>query len=265
MGSKSRALSTAVVLKKTRRTTADKNGLITIQAEYPLYVHTELLTHRRFARNASSARAMSTQRYVDMGFYVPPVFYKSSKGMQAGDDPIEHQWLSSSIFYITYMFCVFMVYMLERLGVAKEQRNRLIPPVKIVRCIITGTEGSWKAFLKLRNTKGADKAMRQFAVACQEAIEASEWTYSSLHTPYPMEDEQTVIANVARVSYNRTSGKDDAALYESLKADGHMSPFEHVAYWCYKPKLSCYSCVAEEDIDHGYGWEQLRSRVELAK
>lgn len=261
MALKSTSTSRVVVLRKTKPSLYMENGLITVQVEYPLYVHVENLTHRWFARNASSARAMSTERYVDMGYYIPDRFYQSSKGMQAGADTIKYQWLARLIWHSAYASAVFHTRLLERLGVAKEQRNRLIPPIKMVRAIVTGTEGAWNHFFSLRDTPEADKAMQQYARECKTKIMQAPWVFSTTHMPYSDMDEQTVIANVARVSYNRTSGKDDKALYESLLSSRHMSPFEHVAYWTYNPRKSCYT-TKPEDLDHGSGWESLRSRIE---
>jgi len=291
------------LLKATRPLSREKNGLISFQIEVPLYVWTEVLTHRRFARNASSARAMSTERYVDMGYYTPDTFYKQGKGMQSSNEPIRHQWLARAIWHTTTKLTQIGTRQLERLGVAKEQRNRLISPNKIIRAIVTGTEDAWKSFLVLRNHHTADKAMQELAARINSEIYRLEywridytqgsgiamnvdehailttvsgmymvelpkthydnWTYSDYHYPFTGEIE-SIVAQIARVSYARTKGKDDKALYDALWKDGHHSPMEHIAYWKKYPEKSCYTT---KDIDtqideYIYGWESHRSRIE---
>lgn len=290
------------LLRATRPINIKAHGLISFQIELPLFCWTELLTHRRFARNASSARAMSTERYINMGYYTPEHFYTQGKGMQSSNDRITQQWLAAQIWHATMKICQFSANLLERLSVAKEQRNRLIPPTKIVRGIVTGTEDAWKAFLLLRNHHTADKAMQEFArkieweisklsyyvsniimisgefpIGLQEYATPSgnlhvlnakpthidNWTYADTHLPFEG-DIESIVAQIARVSYARTKGKDDNALYNALWKDGHLSCFEHVAYWNIEPKLSCYTTKPDTEMDHSTfsGWESLRARLE---
>jgi thymidylate synthase ThyX len=296
----------AQLLKATRPLSRQKTGLISFQIEVPLYVWTEVLTHRRFARNASSARAMSTERYVDMGYYTPKTFYKQGSGMQSSNEPIKQQWLANLIWHTTTKLTQIGSKQLERLGVAKEQRNRLVAPNKIVRGIVTGTEDAWQSFLKLRNHHTADKAMQELAALINSEIYRLEywktdyvapsgvmipasidilvpasgyllvdmpktyidnWTYSDYHFPFEGEIE-SIVAQVARVSYARTKGKDDKALYNALWKDGHLSPFEHIAYWTEDPKASCFTTKPSGDCDLDVygdvfaGWESLRARLE---
>lgn len=297
------------LLKATRAIGMKSHGLISFQIEVPLYIWTEILTHRRFARNASSARAMSTERYVNMGYYTPEYFYTQGKGMQSSNDRIKHQWLAVQVWHTTMKICQFSTKILERLSVAKEQRNRLIPPTKIVRAIVTGTEDAWKAFLLLRNHHTADKAMQDFARLIEYQISQisyyrsttiiasgefpqhlqqysipsgsayvlnctpeliDNWTYADIHLPFEG-DTESIVAQIARVSYARTKGKDDKALYDALWRDGHLSPFEHIAYWTSDPKASCFTTKDSEYADivnsrneyEGFkAWESLRSRLE---
>ena len=298
----------AELLAATRPYKGSKQGLITFQVECPIYVWTELLTHRRFARNASSARAMGTERYTAMGYHTPPIFYKQGKGMQSSNDPIEKQWLAELIWNTSTKLSMFAAKLLERLGVAKEQRNRLVPPNKIIRGIVTGTEDSWRAFLELRNHHTADKAMQTLARDIAYQIQQLEytkttvllssgqawlvdgkqvqlyasgmmyatkpttqivdnWKYASLHNPLPhCTDIYAVIAQIARVSYNRDKGKDDQALFTQLVESCHYSPLEHVAYWTFNPWKSCYTSKHEDmaqthELEYN-GWQSFRSEIE---
>lgn len=240
-----------VVLAATKQ----EYGIISLQIECPLYVWTELLTHRNFARNASSARAMGTKRYTDMGFYLPSIFYTQGIGMQASESPIARQFLARVIWKSAVTFSSTCAWLLERLHVAKEQRNRLVPPCKMIRGIVTGTEDAWEAFLMLRYHRAADKAMYQLAEQINTAIKNVTWSTSLYHNPYPMSDLSSSVAKVARVSYNRSKGKDDTALVQSLNEQGHLSPFEHVARWTLFPYKSVLARLP-------YGWQTVRGELE---
>ena len=253
----------SIVLKKTK---AHEEGiaLISVQIECPLYVWTEVLTHRRFARNASSARAMGTERYISMGYYTPQVFYKQQQsGMQSTNEPVKYQRLARFIWNTVTKATHIGANLLERLEVTKEQRNRLVSPNKNIRAIVTGTEPSWQWFFYLRNSPHADKAMQDLAHSIVENLEKAETTFSTIHMPYNGSVTENV-ARSARVSYNRTKGKNDEELVTMLKNDRHLSPFEHVAYWDFNPISSCYTCKPE-DFYNGYGWESERARLEFYK
>lgn len=275
------------LIKATRGVAGSQNGLITFRIECPIYCWTELLTHRRLSRNASSARAMGTTRYLSMGNYVPDTFYSGGKGMQSSDTPIKYQWLAKFLWNNAFKSASFYTRLLEKLGVAKEQRNRLIPPTKIIAGIVTGTEDGWKHFLSLRNNPNADKAMQELAVEIDWIIrkldyDSNNWTYSDWHIPYSPDDgdfehrAKVAAARIARVSYNRPpNGKDDLALANQLLKDKHLSPFEHIAVFVRDPGLSALCCKPEDTLHtgiaipahkygwlSGWGWRTYRSMVE---
>lgn len=273
----------AKVLLATRPPRMQDHGLITLQIECPLYVWTELLTHRRFSRNASSGRAMSVKRYTGMGNYVPRVFYKQGKGMRADmTRPIRYQWIAEQLYKSVYTYANTVATLLDKLGVSKEQKNRVIPQSKIVRGIVTGTEDAWRAFLELRNTEHADNAMQDLARDIKLAIGYAQWEYKHEHIPLkpsaeevyaardcglPLEDIQTYIAmaRLARVSYAREKGKDDLTLAVTLLREKHLSPMEHIAYWKENPFNCSYTCMVEDRLytdTRVYGWEHARAAQE---
>ena len=253
--------STSVkILAASRPYENSKDGLITIQCEIPSFIHMELLTHRNFARNSSSNRAMSTERSINMGFLLPEVFYTQGEGMRSSREPIKHQKLAGLLWSASINFSIFITRLLERLEVSKEQRNRLIPPTKYVRSIVTGTEQAWKDFLVLRLSEYADVEMYRFALLVDRAIKDVTWQYSNYHTPYAMLDIESTVARIARVSYNRTKGKDDKKLYTELVAMGHFSTLEHMAIWLDNPHRSVYTKEGSN-----VGWESYRSACENGK
>src|ERR1700743_2471111 len=62
--------------------------LTTLQLRYPKFIHGEFMTHRVFSRNASSSRAIPTERLLaevrsDIERAAPVFWGKNQKGMQA--------------------------------------------------------------------------------------------------------------------------------------------------------------------------------------
>ncbi len=285
------------LLKATRGVKGSTNGLITFRIEVPIYIWTEILTHRRASRNASSARAMSTDRYVDMGHYSPPIFYQKGSGMKSADKPIKYQWLARLIWNTSFTLDVWAAKALEQLGVAKEQRNRVIAPMKYIAGIVTMTENGWKHFLSLRTAPNADKAMQELAHSIKSKISAIgepnsnyvlKWNYSDWHIPYDpgnaaggIHDRCMIAAaKISRLSYNRIEGKDDRKSAQRLLEDKHLSPFEHIAHFELNPGLSALFCkendawsipeyVTDDDFNYsgyewlfGYGWKTYRGMNE---
>lgn len=248
----------------TRGDEKSSNGIITFVIDVPYYVWVEILTHRRFARNASSARAQKTNRHIDMGYYIPDVFYKQGDGMRSSDDGIEQQEVAKNIYLDVWEYSIQAARKLSELGVAKEQSNRVISPIKMIRGIITGTEDGYKHFLKLRNNKNADKAMQIFARQISEKVDGITWKISKNHVPFN-DGKSTygeVAARIARISYgNPQFGKTDKELGEKLIKDGHWSPMESIAFWTLLPKSSAL-CCKPEDLHFGFGWQTYRAILE---
>jgi thymidylate synthase ThyX len=120
---------------------------------------------------------------------------------------------------------------LQALGVHKEVVNRLLEPFLFITTLITSTE--WDNFFKQRLAHDAQSEIRLLAEEMCEAIKTSAPAQRWWHRPFSDDIRQSV-ARCARVSYNKEGREstldEDTALYEKLKADGHWSPFEHVAH-----------------------------------
>ena len=243
--------------------------LITVELSVPLYVWTEILTHRSFARNASSARAMSTKRYVDMGYYTPTEFFYDQKGMQSSHRTFTgwRKRAASLVWHATMKAALFGSYVLDNMGNAKEQKNRLIPPTKYVRAIITGTQKAFEGFLRLRNNTSADKAMQQFARMLRKELDTCTYEVSRYHVPYgDLHTIERSVARAARVSYNRGNATDDANLVKRLSDEFHMSPFEHQAVFVgsENPLIHGVHFTSQPEVvaDGYFGWKTLRSHIE---
>ena len=157
----------------------------------------------------------------------------------------------------------------DDINLHKQLVNRILEPFAWITVIITATE--WANFFTQRTHDDAQPELRHIAEMMLEAYRAStprkiavgEW-----HTPLIQPDEELTlsledrlkisVARSARVSYLSHSGardhEKDIELYERLVgggANGHWSPFEHVA-----------TPLADPAVWSGNfrGWEQYRKR-----
>lgn len=211
--------------------------IITVQARYPRFIHSEVMTHRAFSRSASSSRAVPVARMIDEIWDDPamPMEWGSNKaGMQAGPE-IEDTKKAKAAWLAARKQAADYAYKLHTFGVHKQIANRLLEPFSHISVVITATD--WDNFFTLRCHPAADPTMRTLAEAMRDAIKAS--------TPQPLELGQWHLpyggsliesaARCARVSYLRHDGSnpthaDDVRLAEFLRAEKHMSPFEHQAW-----------------------------------
>lgn len=130
------------------------NRVTTFILTYPRIIHSEIMTHRMFSRNAASSRAVPFDKLVksiQTCPFVPIAWQKNHKGMQ-GTEYIKSQehiydceteWLNardSAIMHATT---------LNKDGdVTKQLCNRLLEPYQYYTVIVTATE--WENFFSLR-------------------------------------------------------------------------------------------------------------------
>jgi thymidylate synthase ThyX len=263
------------LLLATRGYSNHTNGLITFLCEIPYYVLAEITRHKRFVYNVSSARAQSSNRHINHGYYIPEIFYKDQPGMQSSDDEIEEQERAREIYENVWNYCSQAVESLNLLGVAKEQANRLLPTNKMIKMVITGTEDAYQKMFNLRTAKNADKAMQVFAISMLEEynhiLETDMWRYSSEHIPMILPDEKfntreekilTSMARIARTSYDKPQkGKNDIELGKRLIREYHWSPSEHIAFYSQEYRPSAL-CSKPDDIYNRWSWSNYRSIIE---
>jgi hypothetical protein len=210
--------------------------LITVQARYPRFIHSEVMTHRAFSRSASSSRAVPIDRMIQDVLDDPamPVAWGSNKaGMQAGAE-IEDIDEAKGIWLEAMGDAVYWARDLAALGLHKQIVNRILEPFAHISVVITATD--WDNFFVLRCHPAADPTMRALAEAIRDAIgnsnalplDAGQW-----HRPYGGNLSESA-ARCARVSYLRHDGSapsnaDDMRLAALLRDEKHMSPFEHQA------------------------------------
>lgn len=283
-----------IIAKVIADSTANGIRLTTMELEYPRFIHSELMAHRMFSRNASSSRAIPVQKMLDQVRNNPamPIHWgKNKPGMQA-DEELDSQNIRNAI--ITWNgACESAVFWAEAFaedGVHKQITNRLLEPFQHIKVIVTATE--WDNFFKLRLHSDAQPEIQELARRMKEVMDAStpkdlksgEW-----HLPYvkpaqytPYYDSKEVFlrdmikcsaAGCARVSYDNHDGANrsmpkDIKLADDLLAAGHMSPFEHQATPMDFAKdtfeLAWEQGISHKDRDNNFwsgnfrGWIQYR-------
>ena len=244
--------------------------LTTLEVTFPRFVLSEFNTHRLFSRNSASSRAIPTSKLLERleaDPAVPLEWGRNKAGMSAsetlvGDEAEEAKriWLHARDDAVAH------ARQLLELKVHKQELNRILEPFLWHTVIVTATE--WDNFFELRCSPNAQPEIRAAAVAMREAIDASrprDVALGEWHTPLVQEDERGLdgetrkrisAARCARVSYLTHDGKreisKDLELYERLRADRHLSPFEHVA------------TPAEDGEFHANfrGWLQMRREID---
>lgn len=225
----------------------DGRRITTLELVYPRYIHSEVMTHRMFSRNASSSRATPLSVTVaevrnDSVFFDYVGFNQS--GMVAGEelsgDDLER--FKAKWYQLGNIVADRICEMNKEFGIHKQTLNRALEPWSRIRTLVTATE--WENFFKLRLAKDAQPEIRNLAVVMLDAMKKSEPVEYLMHTPYVSRDELMMTdqgnwwmisaARCARVSYARHDGKPadvkaDLKLADRLWESGHFSPFEHAA------------------------------------
>lgn len=225
--------------------------LTTFALSYPRWIHSELMTHRRFSRNASSSRAIpvktALQRLKDDPA-MPVHWGVNIPGMQSNEElpdvykeAARLEWLSARDSIIKH------VESLVKLGLHKQISNRLLEPWTHIEVVVTSSY--WANWYALRNHKDAQPEIQELArkmlevhkASAPKALSSGQW-----HLPFVRQDERDTLppdvackisaARAARVSYlthdKRTpSIEEDLKLYDRLMGGEvvHASPLEHVA------------------------------------
>jgi len=248
--------------------------LTTMEVRYPRFIHSEMMTHRVFSRNAASSRAIPIKKMIAAVREEPalPVYWgRNQTGMSAREaiapdieERARAEWqtaLEDALRHAERLAA-------QDIDLHKQLVNRLLEPFAWITVIITATE--WANFFTQRAHPDAQPEIRHVAEMMLAAYRASEPAVVEIgrwHLPLIQADERALpdeelcklsVARCARVSYLTHDGKrdreKDLELYERLLdggANGHWSPFEHVATPAADPHESSANFV---------GWEQYRKR-----
>jgi len=171
--------------------------LYTVRMRYPRIIHSELMTHRVFSRNARSSRAVPVERMIqeirDTPF-IPWHWGKNQKGMQADETcselvnvrtfwqredgthsrhygtNIDHTnsaaWLAAS------EYAVEVAHAFTNAGYHKQITNRLLEPFMWIDTLVSSTE--WENFLWLRDHKDAEPHLQDLARLVEVALRTAE-------------------------------------------------------------------------------------------
>lgn len=255
--------------------------ITTVQCCYPRFIHSELMTHRAFSRNAMSSRAVPLSKMieqVDTDPAMPVHWGKNQPGMQAREELDETAKKAAKYLWGTAARkAADMADEMAALGLHKQVANRILEPFQWMHTLITATE--WQNFFDLRCHPDAQPEMQALAYSIQHAMQASTprcMPDGKWHLPYVSEDErndsfatdlrEVSAARCARVSYLRHDGvvprlQDDLDLFERLAGSApiHASPLEHQAtpmpdplgasrnfrgWWQFREHREEWECVA---------------------
>ena len=270
--------------------------LTTLELQYHRFVHSEMMTHRMFSRNASSSRAIPVEKMIAAVRSSPamPIHWgKNQAGMQAREElpEIEIDVVKNDWNYASKRMTEIATLMSE-MNLHKQIVNRILEPFQWIKVIVTATE--WDNFFKLRHHEDAQPEMMVLAEHMKKAMDESiptELHPGEWHLPYLSNDELGIanpdecleeaikwsVARCARVSYlnHDKSFPDrdkDIALADMLLAAGHLSPFEHIATPMNFAKdtfeLAWENGVTHKDRDNNFwsgnfrGWIQHRQLLQ---
>lgn len=233
--------------------------ITTFELEYPRLIHSEVMTHRQFSRNAASSRAIPIAKVIEQVKTNPALPFKFGKnraGMQAKEDVDELTkdgaigvWLAARDSAVAH------AEVLVDMGLHKQVVNRLLEPFQHIKVVMTTTEyENWKW---LRLHADSDPTIHELARVMEAARNESvpeQFLEGMWHLPYVMTTEEgekqsyfgddgieitleqaqkISCSSCAQVSYRKldTSLEKAEDIYDKLVASEpvHASAFEHVA------------------------------------
>lgn len=246
----------------------NKSGsrITTFELEYHRFIHSELMTHRLFSRNAMSSRAVPVSKMIDQVRNNPatPIHWgKNQAGMQAAN-VLEGENLSETKgeWFLAAQNAADSAEFMSQEGAHKQIVNRLLEPFQMMKTVLTATE--FDNFFWLRCDPDAQPEIQELANCMFEAMKQSQPEFlkaGQWHTPYVdhwegveehsndfgymiYEEGHPVIVNeeeaksisascCAQVSYRTLNNTYEKAMdiYSKLASGRkvHASPFEHVA------------------------------------
>lgn len=223
--------------------------ITTFELEYPRFIHSELMTHRLFSRNAMSSRAVPIEKMIEQVRTNPakPVHWgKNQNGMQAKQElegyPLQE---AKSLWNEGAAEASSLADMLNEQGAHKQLVNRILEPFQLMKTVLTATE--FDNFFWLRKHEDAQPEIKELADKMYSAIQENNTaTLSSedWHTPYfgdgywlkdcgiSLEDALAISSSCcAQVSYRLLDDSIEKArkVYQRLveSTPVHASPFEH--------------------------------------
>ena len=146
------------------------NKITTFELEYPRFIHSELMTHRVFSRNAASSRAIPIDKMIaaiEDEPAMPDQWGLNRSGMQSKE---EHTNTTTCIWAWrrAAIGAVFHARELQKLGLHKQIVNRVLEPYQLMKTIVTTTE--FDNFFELRCHADAQPEIKILADKMAEAL-----------------------------------------------------------------------------------------------
>lgn len=290
---------TAKVIAHSKSSVNGKE-IITMELEYPRFIHGEFMTHRMFSRNAASSRAIPVSKMIEQVRASPAMpchWGKNQPGMQAKEELLEINKLEvKGEWRLAANNAADSAEFMVDEGAHKQIVNRILEPFQTMKTVVTATE--WENFYWLRNHEDAQPEIKRLAEVMLEAVRESaavnlkvgEW-----HVPYYgegywkhgdnylVEDALAISASCcAQVSYRLLDDGIEKArmVYKRLVESSpvHASPFEHQASPMEYPKTDGFCSddtqeglwqdgVTHMDKEYNFwsgnfqGWAQYRQMI----
>jgi thymidylate synthase ThyX len=163
--------------------------MVTMELEYPRFIHAELMTHRMLSKNAASSRAIPIKKMhetITEKTAMPVHWGKNQPGMSAKeevDDLVkqgaEGVWNAARDSMLSHST------VMSDMGLHKQIANRITEPFQMMKTVISGTE--WANLIWLRHHADAQPEFYELAdciVKCLKQSESMLIVSGEWHTPY---------------------------------------------------------------------------------
>lgn len=207
---------TLELINYTRKTPYDfDDRLVTVQLRYPRFIHSELMTHRVFSRNASSSRAIPVERLIAdviTDTAMPLHWGKNQPGMQAREEhkdfviipgiDDELELTNKEAWLVARDNAIEVAKAFAKSGYHKQIVNRLLEPFSHINVIVTSN--LWNNFFELRNHEDAQPEIRVLAQEIKSAIDNSTPKFlepGQWHLPYVVEEDYDYVIELNRSNF----------------------------------------------------------------
>lgn len=213
---------TAKVIAHSKSAT-DGQEIVTFELTYHRYIHSELMTHRMFSRNAMSSRAVPIKKMLEQVANdpaMPTSWGKNQAGMQAKEEFTGvHATACELLWKQAAKAAVKQAEELEKKGLHKQLVNRLGEPFQLMKTVVTATE--FDNFFYLRRHSDAQPEIKLLADKMWEALQNSEplvLQAGEWHLPYVKTMRMPSYAgwnNELVYTLNYTEFADDSATWNA--------------------------------------------------
>lgn len=224
--------------------------LITYEATYHRYIHSELMTHRMLSKNSASSRAIPLKKTLSLAgaLRVGPVSWgRNQKGMSSREELTgQLRADAQSTWDWGREQAIKCAEQLESRQLHKQYANRVLEAYLPITVILSGTE--WEGFYEQRDHQDAQPEINLLArelLRCKKEskprlLREGEWhlplIFQADRDEFSLEDLIKIsIGRCARVSYLTHEGlrdpQKDIELYWQLamQTPKHLTPLEHAA------------------------------------